>query len=105
MQQALVRFKPHILHYIGHGGFDEKTGGVLLWEDDQGNELALSDARFADILRPRNLDAVVLHACQTGRSNARADMRSVAGTLVNEGIPAVIAQQANFTVRVEPACK
>ena len=97
VQQALVRFKPHILHYIGHGGFDEKTGGVLLWEDDQGNELPLSDARLADILRPRNLHAVVLHACKTGRSNARTDIRSIAGTLVHEGIPAVLAQQANFS--------
>ena len=97
VQQALVRFKPHILHYIGHGGYDEKSGGVLLWEDDQGNDLALSYARLTDILRPRNLYAVVLHACETGRSNARTDIRSVADILVQEGIPAVIAQQANFS--------
>ena len=97
VQQALVRFKPHMLHYIGHGGYDEKTGGVLLWEDDQGNEFPLSAAHLADMLRPRNLHAVVLHACETGRSNARTDMRSLAGTLLHEGIPAVIAQQANFS--------
>ena len=97
VQQALVRFKPHVLHYIGHGGYDEKTGGVLLWEDDQGNAFPLSDTRLAEILRPRNLHAVVLHACETGRSNARTEMRSIADTLVGEGIPAVIAQQANFT--------
>ena len=97
VQQALAHFKPHLLHYIGHGGVDEQAGGVLLWEDDQGNAFPLSAARLADILRPRNLHAVVLHACETGRSNARTDMRSVAGTLLQEGIPAVIAQQANFS--------
>lgn len=70
---------------------------MLLWEDDQGNAFPLSAARLADILRPRNLHAVVLHACETGRSNARTDMRSLAGTLIHEGIPAVIAQQANFS--------
>lgn len=93
----LVRFKPHIVHYIGHGGYDETSGGVLLWEDDQGNELPFSAQRLADLLCPRNLHAVVLHACQTGRSNARTDVLGVAGTLVHEGLPAVLAQQANFT--------
>jgi hypothetical protein len=42
VQQALVRFKPHLLHYIGHGGFDEQSGGVLLWDDEQGNVLPIS---------------------------------------------------------------
>ena len=97
VQQVLVRFKPHIVHYIGHGGYSDTSGGVLLWEDEQGNELELSDERLADLLRPRNLHAVVLHACQTGRSNARTDVYGVAGTLVKESIPTVLAQQANFT--------
>ncbi|HAG99575.1 MAG TPA: hypothetical protein DCL75_12170, partial [Ktedonobacter sp.] len=68
-----------------------------MWEDERGNELLISDGRLAEILGPRNLHAVVLHACQTGRSNARTDVYGVAGTLVNEGIPAVLSQQANFT--------
>src|SRR5207245_1959411 len=42
VQQILMRFKPHIVHYIGHGGYDDATGGVLLWEDEQGNVLPLS---------------------------------------------------------------
>src|SRR5579859_192059 len=49
------------------------------------------------MLRPRHLHAVVLHACQTGRSDARNDVRGMAGILVKEGIPVVLAQQANFT--------
>src|SRR6266704_3489674 len=97
VQQLLMRFKPHIVHYIGHGGYYEKTGGVLLWEDERGDILPISDVRLADILRPRNVSAVILHACETGRSNARTDVHGVSGTLVKEGIPAVLAQQANFT--------
>ncbi len=97
VQQVLMRFKPHIVHYIGHGGYYEKTGGVLLWEDERGDISSISDVRLADILRPRNLHAVILHACETGRSNARTDVHGIAGTLVKEGIPAVLAQQANFT--------
>jgi tetratricopeptide (TPR) repeat protein len=97
VQQLLMRFRPHIVHYVGHGGYSDTSGGVLLWEDEQGNELELSAQRVASLLRPRNLHAVVLHACQTGRSNAQTDVPDVAGTLVKEGIAAVLAQQANFT--------
>jgi tetratricopeptide (TPR) repeat protein len=108
VQQVLMRFRPHIVHYIGHGGYSDVSGGVLLWEDEQGNELELSASRLADMLSPRNVYAVVLHACQTGRSNAHADIFGVAGTLVREDIPAVLAQQANFTYassqRASEAC-
>ena len=97
VQQALMRLRPHIVHYIGHGGYDEQVGGILLWEDEQGNELPFTDRRLADLLRPRGLHAVVLHACQTGRRDARSDVLGVAGTLVREGIPAVLAQQGSFT--------
>jgi tetratricopeptide (TPR) repeat protein len=97
VQDALLGFQPHVVHYIGHGGYDAATGGVLLWEDERGNALPISDGRLAEILCRRNLHAVVLHVCQMGRSNARADVPGIAGTLVNKGIPAVLAQQANFT--------
>src|SRR2546421_3918838 len=69
VQQLLMRFKPHIVHYIGHGGYYEKTGGVLLWEDERGDISSISDGRLADILRSRDIHAVILHACETGRSN------------------------------------
>jgi tetratricopeptide (TPR) repeat protein len=97
VQQALMRLRPHIVHYIGHGGYDAQAGGILLWEDEQGNELPFTDRRLADLLRPRGLYAVVLHACQTGRRDAHSDVLGVAGTLVREGIPAVLAQQGSFT--------
>jgi CHAT domain len=97
VQQALTRFKPHILHFIGHGGYDQSHGGFLLWEDEQGKEVLFSDVRLATLLRPRGLHAVVLHACKTGNRNERVDISGVAGTLVKEGLPAVLAQQGNFS--------
>nr|MBA2392635.1 CHAT domain-containing protein [Ktedonobacteraceae bacterium] len=97
VQQALTRFKPHIVHFIGHGGYDENNGGFLLWENDQGKALPFSDVRLATLLRPRGLHAVVLHACKTGNRNERIDISGVAGTLIKEGLPAVLAQQGNFS--------
>src|SRR5947209_7538344 len=97
VQQALVKFKPHLLHYIGHGGYHETMGGVLLWENESGQELPFTDVRLARLLRPRGVRAVVLHACETGRRDERVHVHGVAGTLVREGIPAVLAQQASFS--------
>jgi hypothetical protein len=97
VQNALIDFQPHIVHYIGHGGYSDTDGGALLWEDEQGNEVLQSASRLADLLTPWNLHAVVLHACQTGRRNARIDVPGVTALLVREGIPLVLAQQASFT--------
>src|SRR6266571_2485940 len=97
VQQALVRFKPHILHYIGHGTYEEDLGGFLIWEDEQGHPLPVPDTRIADMLRPRGLRAVLLHGCETAISDEHTDFRGVAGVLTEAGIPAVVAQQANFT--------
>jgi tetratricopeptide (TPR) repeat protein len=97
VQNALVDFQPHIVHYIGHSVYNAAVGGALLWEDEQGNELPILGLKLTELLCPRNLHAVVLHACQTGRSDARRDVHGVAGTLVKEGIPVILAQQANFT--------
>jgi len=97
VQQALLRFKPDILHYIGHGTYEEDLGGFLLWEDEQGHPLPVPDTRIADMFRPRGLRAVLLHGCETAISDEHTDFRGVAGVLTEAGIPAVVAQQANFT--------
>jgi tetratricopeptide (TPR) repeat protein len=97
VEQALLGFKPHLLHYIGHGNYQEEIGGYLVWEDEQGEPLQMFDTRLADLLRSRGLRAVLLHSCQTASSDARTEFRSVARTLLNAGIPAVLAQQASLT--------
>ena len=40
VQQVLIRFKPHIVTTLDMAG-TTKSGGVLLWEDEQGNEFDL----------------------------------------------------------------
>jgi tetratricopeptide (TPR) repeat protein len=98
VQQDLLRFKPHILHYIGHGNTSEEAGGYLEWESEQGEVFQMFDTRLADLLRPRGLRAVLLHGCKTtGNDEAYPQLQSVAGALLEAGIPAVLAQQGTFT--------
>ncbi|HEU4322911.1 MAG TPA: tetratricopeptide repeat protein [Roseiflexaceae bacterium] len=97
VQQALLRFRPHVLHYIGHGGFQQDVGWCLEWEDEQGQPLPHPDTRIADLLRPRGLRAVLLHGCDTAVGDTRADIQGVAGALLAAGVPAVLAQQSKLT--------
>lgn len=84
LRQNLERFKPHILHFIGHGTAKPLSGGVLLLYD---GELTARD--LADWLPP-NVRLVVLSACRTA-SPARG--KGTAETLMERGVPAVVAMQ------------
>ncbi len=97
VQQALIRFRPHLVQYIGHGGYDQATGGVLLWEDDRGEVLPYPAHRLAELLRPRRLRAVLLHACETASGHGTLDLPNMAEVLLRASLPAVLAQQANLT--------
>lgn len=91
----------HILHFIGHGGFDPASGdGRLVFEDGglpqriSGSELA---RRIGDV---KTLRLVVLNACHSGElaTHAEADpLGGVAAALSAAGIPAVVAMQVAVT--------
>ncbi len=42
VRQTLLRFRPHVLHFVGYGGYREGTGGYVEWEDERGQP----DPRF-----------------------------------------------------------
>jgi len=88
----------HVLHFMGHGDFDEATGeGALLFEEPDrgpcpiaGNTLAILTSNFPQ------LRLVVLNACDTARAageNGFHPFRGVATALVKGSVPAVLAMQ------------
>ncbi len=83
-----------VVHFIGHGEFDEEAGrGHLLFEDGRGGARRLDDRELTEILCGRGIRLVFLNACETGRGG-RADFnRGVAPALVAGGLPAVVANQ------------
>jgi tetratricopeptide (TPR) repeat protein len=106
VQQAVLRFKPHLLHYIGHGGYDEDSGGFLVWEDEQGKPQLIHAVLLADLLRPRGLRAVLLQGCKVASHDSLSDFHSVAKALMDVGIPAVLVQQVDFTYELQQrACE
>ena len=94
LQREIRNFAPHIIHYAGHGGFSEdKKEGALIFEDEDkpGRSQLLLASQFSTICRASDVSLMLLNACDTGTSDINDAVTSVAGTLVADGIPVVIA--------------
>lgn len=86
----------HIVHYMGHGGFDPAHGGKLMLEDDAGQQLLVGASDFATWLQNEPLHLVFLNACNTGTTGTDTALHPYSGlatALVRAGVPAVLAMQ------------
>ncbi|HET9317654.1 MAG TPA: CHAT domain-containing protein, partial [Vicinamibacteria bacterium] len=83
-----------VVHFIGHGVFDEERGeGCLVFENDRGGEYKLGERQVRELLCKRGLSLVFLNSCESGRGG-RADFnKGVAQALVAHGLPALVANQ------------
>jgi hypothetical protein len=83
-----------IVHFTGHGEFDEQTQeGALVFESASGSAYRLGERSVREIFCQRGVTMVFLNACQTG-SGGRADFnKGVAQSLVAHGLPALVANQ------------
>lgn len=98
--QHLRRREYHILHFIGHGGFDERDqDGMLIMQSEQGHTRQVSGEglgiQLHDHIPP--LQLVVLNACEGARTAPSDPFAGVAQKLVQQGVPAVIAMQFEIT--------
>jgi hypothetical protein len=89
----------HVLHFIGHGEYDDDAHeGMIALVDAAGRSHMVDADRFADLLNQGGAQPrlVVLNSCQSGRTGTRDVFSSSAATLVRRGTSAVAAMQ--FTV-------
>ena len=92
---ALLPNQTHILHFIGHGAFDEKQSeGVLIMEDADGLATRIDSERLRVLVQGKSrLRLVVLNSCLGTQGDEGQPFSSMAAGLVRSGIPAVIAMQ------------
>lgn len=98
LQQRLVHERYHVLHYMGHGAFDEYSGqGVLVMQDADGHGQLVDGSSLGILLRDvRSLRLAFLNACETAtvtRDQGLDPFAGVASAMVMAGIPAVVAMQ------------
>ena len=98
IREELLERPCHVLHFMGHGGFDRRSGeGVLYLEGEKGAPLPVSGHVLAAKLKDfRSLRLVFLNACETARAAGEAGVNPFAGVataLILGGIPGVLAMQ------------
>ena len=98
LQDRLADQTYHVLHYMGHGDFDERTGqGVLVMEDEDGRGAIVDGSTLGVLLRDLpTMCLVFLNACETARVTKEKGLdpfAGVAAAMVMAGIPAVVAMQ------------
>jgi len=94
LQRYLREHKVDILHFIGHGLYDEQDHeGLLVFENgDRQAELVSADV-LASLLTDRMPRLVYLNSCETARSGVNTSFAGTAQKLVQKGLPAAIAMQ------------
>ena len=95
LQRPLRLREYHVLHFIGHGTWDEdaQDGALALEGPAQKTRLVTGRDLGMMIRGHRSLRLVVLNACEGARSARDDPFGGVAQALVRQGIPAVIAMQ------------
>jgi len=91
----LTHHEVHVLHFVGHGHFDERLeDGVLVFCDRYGRSAPVSASVLGPHLRDHDaLRLVTLNACQSARADARDPYAGVAQRLVQQDVAAVVAMQ------------
>lgn len=99
LQRYLRRDQYHIFHFVGHGGFDQKTqDGVLLLENENGHSRLVSGNTLGTLFHDHfSLRLALLNACEGARALRSDPFAGVAQQLVKQGIPAVLGMQFEIT--------
>lgn len=99
IQRRLRDEKYNVLHYIGHGHFGEKSEeGFLVFENSQQRSHYVSGRKLGPLLHDEEtLRLVMLNACSTSVISEARPFSGVATSLVQAGIPAVVAMQTSIT--------
>lgn len=95
LKECLYDGQFQVLHFMGHGGFDE-DGGFLVFESADGEERGVTDRVLANALSSvQSLRLVVLAACEGAQLSCpegSGGLHGVAARLMRQG-PAVVGMQ------------
>ena len=84
----------HIVHFTGHGRYDnEKHKGYLILEGENERAREVDNNAISDLLAGRNVRLAVLSACQSGKTSNKEAYADLASHLARKNIPAIVAMQ------------
>ncbi|WP_433795618.1 CHAT domain-containing protein [Actinoplanes sp. CA-252034] len=84
----------HVWHFIGHGAFDEREQIGHLYFDTEFGSRRVTGFELATLFRDHDpLRLIVINACESATTDDSDAMSGIAGSLVERGIPTVVAMQ------------
>ena len=95
LQKWLRHNEVHVLHFVGHGHFDDRLqDGVLMFTGPGGRATPISSTVLGTHVRDHDpLRLVVLNACQTARVDEADPYSGMAQGLIQQEAAAVVAMQ------------
>jgi hypothetical protein len=101
LRDRLIEETWHVVHFMGHGGFDDTTGeGALFFEAQSAQAKKVKAKILGQHLKDaRDLRLVVLNTCASGkvpRHTGQTPYTALAPALLRAGVHAVLAMQ--FTI-------
>ena len=99
LRQRLRREEFHVFHFIGHGYYRSDWGdGVLIMQDDSGRGREVTGEELGGLLNEHDATRLaVLNACEGARSDIMDPFAGTAQSLIQQGLPAVVAMQFEIT--------
>lgn len=93
LRQKLRTFRPHVIHLIGHGGF-QGDQGMLVMETENHLTRLVTDKQFREFfLGAEDVKLVILNACQGATQSSTQALTGLAPQIVRRGLGAVVAMQ------------
>jgi outer membrane protein OmpA-like peptidoglycan-associated protein len=97
LQDRIETWKPHIIHFIGHGGFDEQGLIYLHSETNPGARDAIDSATLRDLVSESPPWLVVLNSCLSGAAAKADPFAGAAQNLIRANVPFVVAMQTSIS--------
>ena len=99
LEEELEHTEYHVVHFIGHGAYDEYSReSFLLLEDINGRSLRVGGDRLGILFHDYpSVRLCLLNTCEGARTDLTDPFSGVAQRLVQQGIPSVIAMQFEIT--------
>ncbi|MFZ1232406.1 MAG: tetratricopeptide repeat protein [Thiofilum sp.] len=98
---ALQQHQPHLVYLSGHGNLHHNTldntyQGRFLFEDSHANSLEVSEDELVNCFNNTQVQALVLSACESGKSDPRDLNNGLTIRLAQKGIPHVIGMRESI---------
>jgi hypothetical protein len=103
--EELEQFKPHIFHFIGHGGLSHGSSILKLFDPDDNNNFNWDVITLGNDLtgRVKNLRLAFINACRTSEV-AQVGLWTMTDAFLDAGASAVIGTRAEITGTAAARC-